>query len=115
MPTHKISIIGDRFMQSAVFEAALLERCENFSLSISKFDLAWPDQHMEHGYAVTGMDGLKEYVGSADETVALIADDEIVITQLAPFSASIMERSPTLKFIAVSRGGPVNIDMNAAR
>jgi D-3-phosphoglycerate dehydrogenase / 2-oxoglutarate reductase len=34
---------------------------------------------------------------------------------LAPLSASIMERLPHLKFVAVSRGGPVNIDMAAAR
>ena len=37
------------------------------------------------------------------------------MTQLAPLSASIMDRLPQLKFVAVSRGGPVNIDMAAAR
>jgi D-3-phosphoglycerate dehydrogenase / 2-oxoglutarate reductase len=47
--------------------------------------------------------------------VDLVSDAEIVVTQLAPFSASIMDRLPKLKLIAVSRGGPVNIDMKAAR
>jgi D-3-phosphoglycerate dehydrogenase / 2-oxoglutarate reductase len=70
---------------------------------------------MEHGYAVAGMDGLKEYVGSLEETIALAAGSEIVITQLAPFSKAIMQQLPDLKLIAVSRGGPVNIDISAAR
>ena len=112
--THKISIIGDRFMLSSLFEAALLECCKNFKLDIKKHDLPWPDEPMEHGYAVEGMDGLKEYMGSAEQVVELVGDAEIAVTQLAPFSAGIMDRLPNLKLIAVSRGGPVNIDMKAA-
>jgi D-3-phosphoglycerate dehydrogenase / 2-oxoglutarate reductase len=113
--SHKVSIIGDRFMLSSMFETALLDRCKNVKLEIQKHDLAWPDEPMEHGYAVEGMDGLKEYMGNADQVVDLVSDAEIVVTQLAPFSASIMDRLPKLKLIAVSRGGPVNIDMKAAR
>jgi D-3-phosphoglycerate dehydrogenase / 2-oxoglutarate reductase len=113
--SHKISIIGDRFMLSSMFETALLDRCKNVKLEIQKHDLAWPDEPMEHGYAIAGMDGLKEYMGNADQVVDLVGDAEIVVTQLAPFSASIMDRLPKLKLIAVSRGGPVNIDMKAAR
>ena len=54
-------------------------------------------------------------MGSADQVVELTGDAEIMVTQLAPLSASIMDRLPNLKFVAVSRGGPVNIDMKAAR
>ncbi len=111
----KISIIGDRFMQSDFFVKALLEHCDDFALEISRHDMAWPDVHMEHGYAVDGMEGLKEYMGTAEDVVGLGQDAEIIITHLAPFSASIMSALPSLKLIAVSRGGPVNIDMLAAR
>ncbi len=62
-----------------------------------------------------GLDGLKEYMGTPDEVVALTGDAELLVTHLAPLSAGIMERLPALRFVAVSRGGPVNIDMNAAR
>ena len=113
--TRKIAIIGDLFMLSSLFEEALLDRCRLHLLDIRKHDFAWPDQPMEHGYAVQGMDGLKEYMGSADEVVELVGDAEIAVTHLAPFSAGIMDRLPALKLIAVSRGGPVNIDMQAAR
>ena len=102
-------------MLSSMFEDALRERCRLFDLDIRTHDMPWPDEPMEHGYAVKGMDGLKEYMGSADQVVELTGDAEILVTQLAPLSASIMDRLPGLKFVAVSRGGPVNIDMKAAR
>lgn len=112
---HKLVIIGDHFMRSDMFEKAIGEKCATAELDIMRHDLDWPDKPMEHGYAQAGMDGLKEYMGGADDTVALIDDAEILVTHLAPLSAGIMDRCPALKFVAVSRGGPVNIDMKAAR
>ena len=43
------------------------------------------------------------------------ADAEILVNHLAPVTAGMLERLPALRLIAVSRGGPVNIDMAAAR
>ena len=111
----RIAIIGDLFMRSDMFEAAIREACKDEGLEISGHDLPWPDEPMQHGYAEAGLDGLKEYMGTADEVVALTGEAELLVTHLAPLSAGILERLPALRFIAVSRGGPVNIDMNAAR
>jgi D-3-phosphoglycerate dehydrogenase len=61
------------------------------------------------------MDGLKEYFGTADDVVEFIGDAEILVTHLAPLSASMIERLPALKMVAVSRGGPVNVDVAAAK
>jgi D-3-phosphoglycerate dehydrogenase len=97
-----------------MFEAAIRARCGD-SLDIRTLEMPWPDEPMEHGYAKEGMEGLKEYQGDPDEIVAFVGEAAIAITQLAPFSASMMDRLPNLKLIAVSRGGPVNIDMAAAR
>ncbi|WP_377289863.1 2-hydroxyacid dehydrogenase [Rhizobium sp. SG2393] len=110
----KIAIIGDRFMLPEVFREKIVEACGE-DHDIRMLQQPWPDEPMEHGYAVEGMDGLKEYMGTADEIVDFVADAEIVITQLAPFSKGILAQLPSLKLIAVSRGGPVNIDMKAAR
>ena len=109
-----IVIIGDRFMLPSMFETAIRAKCGE-DLPITQFEMPWPDEPMQHGYADAGMDGLKEYQGSADEIIEMVGDAEIVVTQLAPFSASMMDRLPNLRMIAVSRGGPVNIDMQAAR
>ena len=109
-----IAIIGDRFMLPSMFEKALRQKCGE-DLEIRSLELPWPDEPMQHGYAEPGMEGLKEYQGDADEVVAHVDGAEIAVTHLAPFSAGILARLPRLRLIAVSRGGPVNIDMDAAR
>ena len=109
-----VAIIGDRFMLPNLFEDALREACGE-ALTIRCLEQPWPDQPMEHGYAKAGMDGLKEYVGKPDDIVAFIGDTPILVTHLAPLSAAMMDRLPQLKLIAVTRGGPVNIDIGAAR
>lgn len=112
--TRSVAIIGDHFMLPEVFEEKLREACGS-ALTIRTRKDNWPDEPMEHGYAVAGMDGLKEYFGTADGVVDFIQDAEILVTQLAPMSRGMLERLPHLRLIAVSRGGPVNIDMQAAR
>ena len=111
----KVAIMGDRFMLSEMFATAILARCGAHDLTIRKHDLPWPDVPMEHGYAQAGLDGLKEYLGEPDAVVEFVGDSEIFVTHLAPLSASMMDRLPKLRLVAVSRGGPVNIDMKAAR
>ncbi len=111
--TTDIAIIGDRFMLSDMFEEALLAACGD-RVTCRKLDLPWPDEPMEHGYAAPGMEGLKEYMGAPDEVMAHVGDAPVLVTHLAPLSGSMLARMPGLKLVAVSRGGPVNIDMAAA-
>jgi D-3-phosphoglycerate dehydrogenase len=110
----KIAIIGDRFMTPSTFEAAIRVRCDGL-VDIETMQLPWPDEPMRHGYAEPGMDGLKEYLGDAETIVGFVGMAEVAITQLAPFSAAMLKRMPALKLIVVARGGPVNIDLAAAR
>ncbi|MEM6943412.1 MAG: NAD(P)-dependent oxidoreductase, partial [Pseudomonadota bacterium] len=110
----EIAIIGDRFMRSDMFEAALVDACGD-TITCRKLDLPWPDEPMEHGYATPGMEGLKEYMGSPDQVIAHAENAPILVTHLAPVSAGMLAQMPALKLVAVSRGGPVNIDMKAAR
>ncbi|CAH2401536.1 2-hydroxyacid dehydrogenase [Mesorhizobium escarrei] len=110
----KIAIIGDRFMLPAVFCAKIEEACGD-NLDIRTLEAAWPDEPMEFGNAALGLDKVKEYFGDPDEVVDFIGDAEIFVTQLAPLSETMMQRLPALKLVAVSRGGPINIDMAAAK
>lgn len=112
--TYKIAIIGDNFMLPTVFEEKIRDLCPQ-ELDIRTHQQPWPDEAMEHGYAQPGMDNLKEYMGNAADIVSFIDDAQILVTQLAPLSRGMFEQLPQLKFVAVSRGGPVNIDMDAAR
>ena len=110
----EVAVIGDNFMLPQMFEEKLRAACGD-ALEIRARKDAWPDAPMEHGYEVPGMEGLKEYMGDADEVVEFAAASEILVVHLAPMSRGMLERLPRLRMIAVSRGGPVNIDIEAAR
>jgi len=117
--TTKIAIIGDRFMLPEVFQREI-EAVNGIGLDIRSMANDWPDEPVEHGYApghtgANGMEGLKEYIGDADEICEFIDDAEILVTHLAPLSEAMLQKLPDLKLVAVSRGGPVNVDMQATR
>ena len=111
----EVFIIGDNFMLSDVFEKKLLEVVDPESVTVGKHTFNWPGDPLVHGHTVAGMDGLKEYFGEADDVVSLIGNAEILITHLAPISREMLAQLPKLKMIAVSRGGPVNINLEACK
>jgi len=111
--TKSVAIIGDLFMLPEAFARELETACGDSVMLRTRMD-NWPDEPMMHGYADPGMEGLKEYFGTADDVVDFIGDAEILVTHLAPMSRGMFERLPNLKLVAVSRGGPVNVDMAAA-
>ncbi len=109
-----VAIVGDRFMRPDFFVEAL-ERLDGARFSIRTLELPWPDEPMVHGYRDGGLAGLKEYLGDPGEMAQFMTGAAILVTHLAPVSATMLEALPDLKLIAVSRGGPVNIDVKAAR
>jgi len=114
--THRIAIVGDYFMRAAMFEQALRQNLGG-TLAIHSMELPWPDEPMSHGYAGDQggeLAGLREFMGDPAEIARFVADAEILIDHLAPVTASMLDQLPALRLIAVSRGGPVNIDMAAA-
>ena len=109
-----VAIIGDNFMLPERFEQAIHARCDG-QVATRTMRLPWPDTPMEQGHPAAGLEGLREYQGDPDEVVRFVSDAEVLVTQLAPLSASMLERMPRLKLVAISRGGPVNVDIAAAR
>jgi D-3-phosphoglycerate dehydrogenase len=110
-----VAVIGDRFMQPDAFVAALAPLAGQVRLETRALELDWPDTPLTHGYAGDDLKGLREFMGDPTEIEAFIAGADILINHLAPITAGMLERNPQLKLIAVSRGGPVNIDIAAAR
>lgn len=108
-----IVIIGDRFMRPSAFRQRLSERLDS-PPPMHLHELAWPDEPMTHGYAGDDLGGVREFMGDPNALVDIIAGAEILVTQLAPVTAGMLERLPGLRCIAVARGGPVNIDLRAA-
>jgi D-3-phosphoglycerate dehydrogenase / 2-oxoglutarate reductase len=110
----EVAIIGDNFMLPHKFEQAIRNVCRD-AVAIRTMRLPFPDEPMENGDTVPGLAGLKEYQGDPDEIVRFVDKAEVLVTHLAPISAEMLDQMRALKFIAVSRGGPVSIDVASAR
>jgi D-3-phosphoglycerate dehydrogenase len=110
----EVAIIGDYFMLPEVFKEKVYKACGDKVFVRTRKD-NWPDEPMAHGYAVPEIEGLKEYFGTAEGVIDFVGEAEILVTHLAPISRTVLEKLRGLRMIAVSRGGPVNIDMRAAR
>ncbi len=109
-----IAVVGDHFMRPDFFKAALTDVGDE-RFRVRCLELDWPDVPMVHGYRDDTMEGLKEYLGDPDELVSFIGDASVCITHLAPITSGMLDRLPALRLIGVSRGGPVNINVAAAR
>ena len=103
------TIIGDRFMRAEAFADAL-SAIDGRDFTFQSYETDWPDNPFGPPF-----DGIKEYQGSADASAEQIGDAELCITHLAPLPRSVFEACPNLRLVGVSRGGPVNIDLEAAR
>ncbi|WP_085122891.1 2-hydroxyacid dehydrogenase [Tistlia consotensis] len=95
--------------------AKALEAVEGLSFDLRLLEQPWPDEPMHHGYADPALDGLKEFMGAPDEVAAFIGDAKVFVTHLAPVTETMLARCPNLELIAVSRGGPVNVDRAAVK
>jgi D-3-phosphoglycerate dehydrogenase len=114
MNKFKIAVIGDQFMKASAFTDALA-KVPGLDADVRTMELPWPDQPMRHGYVDGGLPGLREYLGEPDEIVRFVDGADVLITHLAPINGDVLDRLPALKLIAVSRGGPVNIDIAACK
>jgi len=65
-------------------------------------------------WSTESRDGVKEAKGDSANIKKHIRDADVVVTGYAPLTMAIMEEAPQLRVIGVSRGGPVNVDVEAA-
>ncbi|MGZ2256334.1 2-hydroxyacid dehydrogenase [Roseobacter sp. A03A-229] len=110
-----VAIIGDYFMLPEVFERELRNACKAVDLTCRLDQNDWPNSPVEHGYAGDQTVTIKEYLGDFDQVVGFVGDAEVLIMHQSPMTDAMLERLPNLRLIACSRGGPVNIDIEAAR
>jgi len=112
--TTKVTIIGDNFMQASAFERALTD-CIDQPLECTTHDLPFPDSTLVQRSDLPEMSNIKEFQGEPDEIVRLAESAEVLITHVAILTKEMLDRLPALKFVGVSRGGPVNVDRQALK
>jgi D-3-phosphoglycerate dehydrogenase / 2-oxoglutarate reductase len=105
--TTRILLAGDHFVLNALLVHALRAEVGD-DLDISELTLDWP-------LTPFGRVGeVDEASGTEDEMVEALNGVEVCVTQMAPLTEKILAAAPDLRLFCVTRGGPVNANLDAA-
>jgi D-3-phosphoglycerate dehydrogenase len=107
MSVEKILVAGDRHILSRLMIEALEEELGE-DLDIATLDFDWPME--PHGDVAD----VREAAGSEDEVIEAGEGAEVIVTQLAPITRKVLSALEDLKLVIVTRGGPVNVNVEAA-
>lgn len=106
--TH-IVCIGDHFILPSLFEKAFKEVANDSSnFSFSHQQLPWPLEP----FGPVG--NVIEASGTEAQLLEVLKDHQYVLSHKSPFTEKVFKAAPNLKFIGICRGGPVNVDLEAA-
>lgn len=102
---HRILIVGDSYMKAEVFEKAFRDcGLDGDYRTVTIVDSpTW------------SVEGLREYEGDPAEVDGFLDGHDIVAFHGAPISSQLIAANPDIKLLACARGGPVNVDLDAAR
>lgn len=105
-----IAIVGDDFVPTRLFIEAI-ERHPG----LGDGRLGFSTVELRDAEYRTGPDyGVREFLGSADMWVGAAREASVLMTTFAPVTAEALEACPKLELIVCARGGPVNVDLDAA-
>ena len=108
--TLRILCAGDAFITAEQLAGQCRAQLADFGeLDLRLHASSWPDQPFGD------VDGVREAAGDPAELATVAAGADVIITHLAPITATVIGAAPGLRVIGSTRGGPVNIDLAAAR
>lgn len=97
---------GDHFVTTSLLTGALRDRVG--AADVTEQTLPWP--HVPFG-PVAEVD---EASGTEDELIAALPGVRVLVTQMAPVTERVLAAAPDLELVVVCRGGPVNVNLEAA-
>lgn len=104
MSEHRILVIGDSYMTAEIFTRAFAQR-----------GIAVDEATMTITTPTWDTSSIREYEGDPAEVARLGRGYDIIAFHAAPVTAEVLAALPDLRLIGCARGGPVNVDVDAAR
>ncbi|RVX44188.1 D-3-phosphoglycerate dehydrogenase [Nonomuraea polychroma] len=105
--TIRVLVAGDHFVQNRLLADALRREVPG-EVDIRELTLPWP---VEPFGRVGEVDEASDV---EDELIEALRGVEVCVTQMAPLTKRVLDASPDLRLFCVSRGGPVNANLEAA-
>lgn len=107
MSERTVLVAGDQFI-TADHLAAEVTSVLGPGTTVRRYETRWPDE------AFGSVDGVREASGDPVELASMMDGVQLVLTHLAPLSRRVLEAGSALQVVGVTRGGPVNVDLEAA-
>ena len=105
--TVRVLAAGDHFVLPNLLTEALRASVDA-DLEIVEHSLEWPD--VPFGPVAE----VREASGTEDAIIEALQGVRICVTQMAPITERVLRECPDLELVAVGRGGPVNVNLEAA-
>lgn len=102
----KILLASDGFVTEKVLRSALAEAYPE--AEVAALASTWPVPPFKD------IGDVREASGDEDELIEALEGCEIAFSHTFPFTRRVIEASPELKMITICRGGPVNVNIDAA-
>ncbi|MEU2562382.1 2-hydroxyacid dehydrogenase [Streptomyces longispororuber] len=101
---------GDHFVLPRLLADAVRAAADDAGADVDVRELTLPWPHTPFG----PVGEVAEASGTEDELIDALRGAEVCVTQMAPVTERVLAACPDLKLVCVSRGGPVNANLEAA-
>ncbi|MGW0810548.1 2-hydroxyacid dehydrogenase [Nonomuraea sp. NPDC002799] len=105
--TIQVLAAGDLFVQNRLIIDALRREVPG-EVDVRELTLPWPVQPFGR------VGEVDEASDVEDELIEALRGVEVCVTQMAPLTRRVLDASPDLRLFCISRGGPVNANLEAA-
>lgn len=106
----KILAVGDSFVPTHLFEIGLAGLMAEHQIRCIQLDMDAPFVPTTPSEC-----SINEYAGNPQQLADALEDEEVLLVHGAPVTDVVLDASPNLRVVGVARGGPVNVDLAAAR
>ena len=105
----RILVVGDSYFPSAAYRSAFDALADHHEIRYAEVvdDLNWVPM-------TASEQRLREVNGNPAQVIAVLDHDEVLVHQGAPVTDAVLDASPELRLVCCARGGPVNVDLDAA-
>ncbi|GGL69759.1 oxidoreductase [Streptomyces fumigatiscleroticus] len=105
----RVVAAGDHFVCPELITRAIAVELRDRPVDVRELTLGWPLEPF-------GPVAEVEEAGDAeDELIGALAGAEVLVTQMGPVTERVLAACPGLRLVVVCRGGPVNVNLDAAK
>lgn len=100
---------GDHFVLPGLITRAVADEVREQPVHVSELTLGWPLEPFGPVAEVT------EASDAEDRLIEALAGAEVLVTQMGPVTERVLAAAKSLRLVVVCRGGPVNVNLDAAK